>query len=252
MRPVALALTVAVLVAGGVLAGCGDDPAPTTRSACPGQAAGVSRIALNGGATEYDVRVFGPSAAERAAGSLPVVLNWHGVGSDGDEQALLTGYEGVAEEQGFVVVHPTGPPALADLAVDRPRTTWELTDDGDPARDDVAFAAALIDELTASWCADPGRVFSTGLSNGGYFTARLVCELADRLAGASSVAGLWWPDDCEPARPVPYVAYHGTDDQVVPYDGDGESVLYADLPLSLIHISEPTRLLRRSRMPSSA
>jgi polyhydroxybutyrate depolymerase len=62
------------------------------------------------------------------------------------------------------------------------------------------------------------------MSNGGYFTARLVCERADRIAAGVSVAALTHPDDCSPARAVPYRAYHGTDDRVVPYAG-GDSVL---------------------------
>ena len=54
--------------------------------------------------------------------------------------------------------------------------------------------AALIDELVANWCADPARVYSTGMSNGGFFTARLICEMADRIAAAVSVAGTYHPE----------------------------------------------------------
>ena len=70
----------------------------------------------------------------------------------------------------------------------------------------------------------PARVYSTGMSNGGFFTARLICEMADRIAAAVSVAGTYHPESCDPARDVPYMAIHGTQDAVVPYLG-GESVL---------------------------
>ena len=133
---------------------------------------------------------------------------------------MFTGYEALAAAEGFIVVHPTGVPSPGTDA-----NSWELVDGQDPGRDDIAFANALIDTLIDEWCADPSRIYSTGMSNGGYFTARLLCEIADRIAAASSVAGTFHPEGCAPARPVPYLAFHGTDDLVVPFDGSGESVL---------------------------
>jgi polyhydroxybutyrate depolymerase len=133
---------------------------------------------------------------------------------------VLTGYEGLAETEGFIAVHPTGVPGLRGGG-----NSWQLADGQDPTRDDLAFADTLMDTLVAEWCADPTRIYSTGMSNGGFFTARLVCERADRIAAAVSVAGTYHPDGCTPARSVPYLAYHGTADAVVPYNGGGQSVL---------------------------
>jgi polyhydroxybutyrate depolymerase len=189
------------------------DPPPT----CPSLTAGVNEVTLSAGGAEHAVRVFVPTAY--AGRPLPVVLDWHGLGSNGTEQAMFSGYEAVAEAEGFLVVHPTGVP-------DDPAgpNSWQLVPVVEGERDDLAFADALIDDLIANWCADPARVYSTGMSNGGFFTARLVCELADRIAAAVSVAGLFHPDSCAPARPVPYTAFHGTDDEAVPFHGGGGSV----------------------------
>ena len=164
------------------------------------------------------MRIFVPSGF--TGEPTPTVLNWHGLGSDGPQQAMFTGYEALAAAEGFIVVHPTGVPSPGTDA-----NSWELVDGQDPGRDDIAFANALIDTLIDEWCADPRRIYSTGMSNGGFFTARLLCEIADRIAAASSVAGTFHPEGCAPARPVPYLAFHGTDDLVVPFDGSGESVL---------------------------
>ena len=133
---------------------------------------------------------------------------------------MFSGYETLAEQEGFIVVHATGVAAAGDE-----RNSWELTEFDTPERDDLAFADALIDTVIIDWCADPDRVYSTGMSNGGFFTAELVCGRADRIAAAVSVAGITHPDGCDPARPVPYLAFHGTDDEVVPYAGTGESIL---------------------------
>jgi len=190
-----------------------------TTESCGRPAVGVSEFTMTAGGADHPVRVFVPSGFSGV--SLPTVLNWHGLGGDGPQQAAITGYEALAEAEGFIAVHPTGVPAEGDV-----RNSWQLaSSSGDDARDDVAFAESLIDELIAQWCADADRIYSIGISNGGFFTARLICEQADRLAAAVSVAGLYHPDGCSPSRPVPYLAYHGTDDMVVPFDGDGESVL---------------------------
>lgn len=189
---------------------------------CGSVPVGVTEITLTGGGAEHPVRVFVPSAASGTR--LPAVIDWHGLGSNGVEQAGYSDYESVAEEQGFIVVHPTG--VIDETSGQR---SWQVVGDwGTTDRDDLAFANTLIDDLVADWCADPARIYSTGMSNGGFFTARLVCEIPDRIAAAVSVAGTFHPETCSPSRVVPYVAIHGTDDRVVPYDGSGESVLLTD------------------------
>jgi len=165
-------------------------------------------------------RIFMPSGA--GADPLPAVLNFHGLGSNGDQQASYTGYESLAEQETFVVVHATG----AVSAVN----SWELSQFDIPDRDDVGFVASLIDLLVADFCVDNSRVYSTGMSNGGLFSSQLICSLADRIAAAVSVAGLTRPDDCEPSRAVPYMAIHGTADEVVSFDGKGPTLLGPDDP----------------------
>lgn len=183
---------------------------------CSSVARGVSEFTIDGPVGSYGVRVFVP--ASLIAEPAPVVLNFHGLTSNGPDQARYTGYEDLAADEGFVVVHPTGP-----------ANSWELTAFDTPGRDDLAFVDTLIDTLVADWCVDEQRVYSTGFSNGGFFTAELVCNRADRIAAAVAVGGLAHPDGCDPQRAVPFVAYHGTDDAVVPFDGSGESLL-AQIP----------------------
>ncbi len=164
----------------------------------------------------------------------PLVLNWHGLGSNGPDQLGFSEYPALAEKEGFLVVAPTGISAPGQL-----RNSWELTDADDPTRDDVAFAEAVLDRVIASACVDEARVYTTGLSNGGYFSSRLVCELADRIAAAASVAALVHPDDCRPSRPVPYLAFHGVDDKIVPYDGGGFSTLVPGVRIELFEPAIP-------------
>jgi len=200
-------------------------PAPGTTTVVPTTTApmcgdlnlGATEFTLSAGGADHPARVFVPSTFSGVA--LPLVVNWHGLGGNGPQQAAVTLYEELAEAEGFIAVHPTGVPSVGDS-----RNSWQLAPSFGE-RDDLAFANELLDHLISDWCVDADRIYSTGISNGGFFTARLVCEMADRLAAASSVAGLYHVAGCAPSRPVPYLAYHGTDDEVVPFDGDGESVL---------------------------
>lgn len=187
---------------------------------CASQPLGATDFTLDTGDAVHEVRIFLPSNYDGSP--LPMVLNWHGLGSEGPQQAQFSDYETLAEAEGFLVVHPTGVPAPGDT-----RNSWELAQFDDPGRDDIAMAEFMIDYLIANYCADPTRVYSTGMSNGGFFTSRLVCELPDRIAAAVSVAGLTHHEGCDPDRAVPFMAFHGTADAVVPFAG-GVSTLVED------------------------
>ena len=118
--------------------------------------------------------------------------------------------------------------------------SWELAQIDTPDRDDLAFADALIDRVVADWCSDPARIYSTGMSNGGLFTSELVCNRSDRIAAAASIAGTTNAPSCEPERAVPYIAFHGTADDVVPFVvGDPSRVLNDEQVAALIDESTP-------------
>lgn len=199
-----------------------DEPEPTVDEAasCATNEPGATSFTIDAGGAQHAVRIFAPSSYDGSP--LPLVMNWHGLGSEGPQQAQFTDYESLAETEGFLVAHPTGVPARGDA-----RNSWELAQFDDPDRDDIAMAEAIIDRLIADYCADATRVYSTGMSNGGFFTSRLVCDLSDRIAAAVSVAGLTHHDGCDPERAVPFMAYHGTADAVVPFAG-GTSTLVED------------------------
>ncbi len=178
---------------------------------------GVAEFELAAGGAVRTVRIFMPETV--IADPVPTVLSWHGLGSNGAEQAAYSGYETVAEQEGFAVVHVTAVPVAGTAYL-----SWELAQIDRPDHDDLAFVDALIDTLVADWCADPARIYSTGMSNGGWFTSELVCHRSMRIAAAVSVAGTSHSETCDPERAVPYMAFHGTDDEVVPFAG-GDTLL---------------------------
>lgn len=150
-----------------------------------------------------------------------VVLNFHGFSSDGFQEAILSRMNKASDERGFLAVYPYGV-ANSWNAGKCCGTAWL------DAVDDVDFVKKLLDTLEEEYCVDPRRVFSTGMSNGGFMSHRLGCELSDRIAAIAPVAGVIGVAPCTPSRPVPVLQFHGTEDLLVPYGG-GNPVLNVGL-----------------------
>jgi polyhydroxybutyrate depolymerase len=142
-----------------------------------------------------------------------LVVNLHGGASTGSQEEMLTSFDRVADANGSVVVYPDG--------IDR---NWA---DGrgvsEPDRrgvDDVGFLAALAGKLTNQYGIDPGHVFATGMSNGGFTSNRLGCDRADVFAAVAPVSGTLGTNvPCNPSRPVAVLEVHGTADPLVAFDG---------------------------------
>lgn len=179
---------------------------------------GSSVGVVESGGNSYEFQLFVPSSYEGRA--VPLVLEFHGLGSDGPAQNGFSGYSALAIKEGFVVVSPTGIPAVGEDL-----NSWELAQFDIEGRDDVQMTSDLIDRVASMVCVDQTRVYATGLSNGGYFSALLACRMADRIAATFSVAAISHPDDCEPSRPIAMGAVHGTADEVVPYAGGQSSLV---------------------------
>ena len=85
---------------------------------------------------------------------------------------------------------------------------------------DVAFISELLDHLESTLCIDQARVFSTGISNGAQMSSLLGCRLAGRIAAIAPVEGEEYLAPCD-GKPEPILAFHGTADPILPYEGGG-------------------------------
>jgi polyhydroxybutyrate depolymerase len=154
--------------------------------------------------------------AHDGATPVPVVIDLHGYSSPLSAQELMSGLAAYGMTEGFVTILPQ---------IARPVPRWDTA----LGSDDIEFVAAVLDEVERSLCVDPQRVYVAGMSNGAFMTSAIACDLADRVAAVAPVAGLRDIEGCDPARPVPVIAFHGTDDQFVAYDG-GLGPAVANLP----------------------
>jgi polyhydroxybutyrate depolymerase len=152
---------------------------------------------------------------------LPLVFAIHAYGASASVEESYFGLDPVADEQGFFVVYPNG---TIDPAGNRFfSATDACCDFYSSGIDDVAFFAALLDKMEATYSIDPTRVYAVGHSNGAFMSHRLACDLSTRLAAVVSLEGAVWEDAsrCEPTSPVAVVEAHGTDDAVIlPQGGD--------------------------------
>jgi polyhydroxybutyrate depolymerase len=147
---------------------------------------------------------------------VPLVFNFHGYGSNATEQMWYGDFRPTADTAGFLLVHPEG--TLFNGITHWNVGGWTI---GSTA-DDVGFTAALLDSLSAEYSIDENRVFATGMSNGGFMSFLLACQLSDRIAAIASVTGSMTPEtynNSNPQHPMPILQMHGTSDGVVPYNG---------------------------------
>jgi polyhydroxybutyrate depolymerase len=145
---------------------------------------------------------------------VPLILNLHGYTSNGAQQSFYGNFKNIADTAGFIVVHPDG---TFDGSSNQ---FWNLAYSPGSV-DDVGFLEALIDTISASYNINNARVYSTGMSNGGFMSYRLACE-SNRFAAIASVTGSMttlMQFNCSPVRPTPVMEIHGTADAVVPYTG---------------------------------
>ncbi|MEO6331890.1 MAG: PHB depolymerase family esterase, partial [Gemmatimonadaceae bacterium] len=141
------------------------------------------------------------------------VISMHGGALWGAAQKEISQWNELAEAQGFIVVYPSGTKG------DGPRH-WDAGG-GPGLMKEVRFISELIDTLAAAYNIDSTRIYADGLSNGGGMAFVLSCTLSDRIAAIGMVAAaqlLPW-EWCTDRRPVPMIAFSGTADWAVPYNG---------------------------------
>jgi polyhydroxybutyrate depolymerase len=219
---IAVTVSAATLVAGGTAAAA---EASRPSAACTRPAAtGDTNVDVTLDGTTYPVLVHVPAGVRRTR-SMPLVLNLHGSSSNGPRQMDISGLRAVAAQERFIVAAPSGAIPLAPQTPPDPNGSWAWNVPGVPttagafppadARNDIRFLTRVIDVLSATWCTDPSRTYSTGYSGGGRMTSALACRAADRIAAIAPVAGL------RAGRPDPDdVSVPEIEDFVNPYPGN--------------------------------
>ena len=163
-----------------------------------------------------------PKRLKRRKRSL--ILCLHNEEETPESMTRLTrrGFNKLADQNGFIVGYPEG---LNEYWNDGREDSISLSHYNEI--DDVGFIEKLIDYGIDSFRVDPSRIFVTGLSNGGFMTFRLACELSKKIRGIAAVSASLALDqlvNCSADSTVSVMIINGTRDPVMPYDG-GEMIV---------------------------
>lgn len=169
-------------------------------------------ISHTSGTRTYTIYV---PAAYSAGTPVPLVFNLHGYGSNNAQQIVYGDFRPIADTANFLIVAPQG------LNDNTGTAHWNAN--WGTGVDDIGFISALIDSLSAIYSIDQDRIYSTGMSNGGFMSLTLAGQLSNKIAAVASVTGtmsvLQVPANTV-SRPMPVMQIHGTADPTVNYNGD--------------------------------
>jgi polyhydroxybutyrate depolymerase len=144
-------------------------------------------------------------AGYTTANQYPLVINLHGLAANGAQQQLYSQFDNVADTAGFIVVYPDGL-----------NNQWNLV-----TAVDVDFISQLVDTLRANYSCN-SCLFATGMSNGGFMSYKLACEMPQPLTAVAVVSGNMSSIQaafCAAGTGLPVMHMHGTSDLLVNYNG---------------------------------
>jgi polyhydroxybutyrate depolymerase len=147
----------------------------------PGQSAparlapGDTEITLRHGGRER--RYLAHLPKRLPATPAPLLIAFHGGGSNVPGFRAYAGLDALADREGFIVVYPSGTGPLRNLLLTFHAGNnccgYALTQ----RVDDVGFAAAVIEDVARRANVDRRRVYATGHSNGGIMAYRLAADI---------------------------------------------------------------------------
>ena len=179
----------------------------------PSASAQNRRYTLEVGGMQRSYRLHVPPGLGGDRPALVVAL--HGRLGTGAEMARLSRFDALADREHFLVAYPDGW-----------QRSWADGRSGTPADkkdlDDVGFISAMLDDIARRQPYDPSRVYAAGISNGGFMSERLACDLGDRFAAIGVVAATladYLASRCRLSHPMSVMLMNGTLDPLVPFGG---------------------------------
>ena len=157
-----------------------------------------------------------PSAYDKS-NPTPLILAFHGGMGTAEIMAENYGLKQKSDKEGFIVAFPNGVSRLPSGKI----ATWNAGNccgyAVESKSDDVGFVKAVIEDIRKK--VNIGKIFATGMSNGGMMSYRLACEMSDTFAAIAAVSGTDNYDECNPKKPISVMHIHGLKDDHVLFNG---------------------------------
>jgi polyhydroxybutyrate depolymerase len=152
----------------------------------------------------------------------PLLIVLHGSGARGETIRQQSGMDSVAEARRFLVAYPDGSGEMFGLSTD-----WNAGQCCGTAHfdrvNDIAFLRALIADVSSHLPVDARRIYIAGFSDGARMAYRSACEMAGEITAVAAVSGNLVTEHCQPSRAIPVIAFHGSEDDEVPYNDSAYS-----------------------------
>ncbi len=165
------------------------------------------------------------------AKAVPLVIVLHPEGANARSAMRLSQMNDKSDREGFIAIYPDGTGSSQNNSF-----TWNAWNCcGSAVKNeinDVGFIREMIERLGKEYSIDQKKIFATGFSNGGMMVYRLALELSDKIAAIAPIAAPMNIDKPEASYPVSVIAFHGSDDQYILYEGGSPKKLID--PLSRI------------------
>lgn len=194
---------------------------------------GRHQFSVVSGSDQRSAVYFVPSSYDGQK-KLPVVFDFHGSNSNAIGQMNRSGWDRVAERDGFITVALQGSLSGEMTGTNAWNVPGVTTREG--GLDEVSYIRAAIKTVSEKLCVDEQRIYASGYSGGGRMLSQYLCNGNEDFAAAGFVASLragypvekdgsWMPDGatCTPARPISIIAFAGTKDPANPYQGGGKA-----------------------------
>jgi len=197
-------------------------------------APGIKLVKTKVAGIERDYELSIPPGYNGAT-KAPLLLSIHGFTTTIAQQDKGTRFPSEAGKRGYIVVTPQAPTrkvTIGGTTLDTP--LWNIpgafSTSGPMAGDDVSYLNGLLDRLETTLCVDKAREYVSGISNGAEMTMALICVYDQRFAAAAPVSGVNLLTTCKAKHATPLIAFHGTADPLVNYNGGSALGVNLNLP----------------------
>ena len=194
-----------------ILFSCNKDDDSTTASDKPSEQKTIN-LTIDGNIRSFVIYI---PIGYNNAGKMPLIFAIHGGSGTPEGMINIANFKTIADRDKVVLVYPAGV-----------QNNWN---DGRPTIpnqlgiNDVLFFNQLCDYMINNYSVDGAKIYATGISNGGFMSSRLGCELSNRIAAiavdAATIEATTIAPNCNPGRSVPAIYIHGTTDPLVPFTG---------------------------------
>jgi polyhydroxybutyrate depolymerase len=195
---------------------CKKDNNPTTSADKPSEQKTVN-LTIDGNARSFIVYL--PTGYNNAS-EMPLIFAIHGGSGTPEGMINIANFKTIADRDKVVLVYPAG--IQNNWNDGRPTTPNQL------GINDVGFFNQMCDYMINNYSVDGTKIYATGISNGGFMSSRLGCELSNRIAAiavdAATIEATTIAPNCNPGRPVPAIYIHGTADNFAPFTGGTSTV----------------------------